>query len=62
MTTNIYNTLQSYVCIGWVLSGWSTSSEVGATNMATLQGKPLKGLINGNKLKVYYGPQGSTIT
>jgi hypothetical protein len=31
-------------------------SEVGATKMATLQGQPLKGLINGSRLKVYYGP------
>jgi hypothetical protein len=36
-------------------------SEAGATKMETLQGQPLKGLINGNRLKVYYGPQGSTI-
>jgi hypothetical protein len=36
-------------------------SEVGVAKMETLQGQPLKGLINGSRLKVYYGPQGSTI-
>jgi hypothetical protein len=36
-------------------------NEAGAAKMKTLQGKPLKGLINDNRLKVYYGPQGSTI-
>jgi hypothetical protein len=37
-------------------------SEVGATKLATLQGQPLKGLVNGSRLKVYYGPQGSHTT
>jgi hypothetical protein len=35
-------------------------SEAGVSKMETLQGKPLKGLINGNRLKVYYGPRGQT--
>jgi hypothetical protein len=30
--------------------------KVSSTNMDTLQGQLLKGLINGSKLKVYYGP------
>jgi hypothetical protein len=37
-------------------------SEAGVTKQAIVQGQSLKGLINGSRLKVYYGPQGSTIT
>jgi hypothetical protein len=33
-------------------------SEAGETKLATLQGQPLKGLINDSRLKVYYGPRG----
>jgi hypothetical protein len=35
-------------------------TEASVAKLETLQGKPLKGLINGNRLKVYYDPQGST--
>jgi hypothetical protein len=33
-------------------------NEVGDSKIGTLQGQPLKCIINGNMLKVYYGPQG----
>jgi hypothetical protein len=35
-------------------------TEESDAKLETIQVKPLKGLINGNKLKVYYIPQGST--
>jgi len=36
-------------------------NEAGAAKMKTLQGKPLKGLINDNMLKVYYRLQGLAV-
>jgi hypothetical protein len=36
-------------------------NEVGTTKLETLQGQPLKGLINGNMLKVYYGSHGASV-
>jgi len=37
-------------------------TKAGETKISTLQGQPLKGLINGSRLKVYHGPQGSNPT
>jgi len=43
----------------WLYPFWMVYiSEVGTAKMETLQDYPLKGLINGSKLKVYYGLQG----
>jgi hypothetical protein len=36
-------------------------NEVSATKITTLQGQLVKGLNHGSMLKVYHGPQGSTI-
>jgi hypothetical protein len=50
------------LCMGWLGPFWLVYiSEVGISKISTLQGHPLRGLINKNRLDSYDEPWGSTV-